>query len=374
MSVEFIGYVGHFNSSETMKREGPAIDVDHIEAMAKAQDYVGFDRVLVAFNSTSAESILIAQHIANVTQRLKLMIAHRPGFTAPTLAARQLATLDQISRGRVAVHIITGGNDIELAQDGDHLTKDERYARTSEYLDIVRQEWTSATPFDYSGNYYRVDRGFGDIKPYSVSGIPVCFGGASDAAIAVAGKHADVYALWGETYEQVRELVSRVRAAAAPFGRTPRFSLSLRPVLADTEEQAWAKADRIVAEAVALRERGGSGRSPNNARQNRPDGVGPANEGSRRLLDAAAKGRRLDKRLWTGIAALTGAQGNSTGLVGTPDQVADAMLDYYDLGITTFLVRGFDPLVDAIQYGRELLPRVRALIEAREAGQAVAAE
>jgi alkanesulfonate monooxygenase len=374
MSVEFIGYVGHFNSSETMKREGPAIDVDHIEAMAKAQDYVGFDRVLVAFNSTSAESILIAQHIANVTQRLKLMIAHRPGFTAPTLAARQLATLDQISRGRVAVHIITGGNDIELAQDGDHLTKDERYARTSEYLDIVRQEWTSATPFDYSGNYYRVDRGFGDIKPYSVSGIPVYFGGASDAAIAVAGKHADVYALWGETYEQVRELVSRVRAAAAPFGRTPRFSLSLRPVLADTEEQAWAKADRIVAEAVALRERGGSGRSPNNARQNRRDGVGPANEGSRRLLDAAAKGRRLDKRLWTGIAALTGAQGNSTGLVGTPDQVADAMLDYYDLGITTFLVRGFDPLVDAIQYGRELLPRVRALIEAREAGQAVAAE
>ena len=374
MSVEFIGYVGHFNSSETMKREGPAIDVDHIEAMAKAQEYVGFDRVLVAFNSTSAESILIAQHVANVTQRLKLMIAHRPGFTAPTLAARQLATLDQISRGRVAVHIITGGNDIELAQDGDHLTKDERYARTSEYLDIVRQEWTSATPFDYSGNYYRVDRGFGDIKPYSASGIPVYFGGASDAAIAVAGKHADVYALWGETYEQVRELVSRVRAAAAPFGRTPRFSLSLRPVLADTEEQAWAKADRIVAEAVALRERGGSGRSPNNARQNRPDGVGPANEGSRRLLDAAAKGRRLDKRLWTGIAALTGAQGNSTGLVGTPDQVADAMLDYYDLGITTFLVRGFDPLVDAIQYGRELLPRVRALIEAREAGQAVAAE
>jgi alkanesulfonate monooxygenase len=374
MSVEFIGYVGHFNSSETTKREGPALDLNHIEAMATAQEYVSFDRVLVAFNSTSAESVLIAQHIANVTRELKLMIAHRPGFTAPTLAARQLATLDQISRGRVAVHIITGGNDIELAQDGDHLTKDERYARTSEYLDIVRKEWTSATPFDYSGNYYRVDRGFGDIKPYSVSGIPVYFGGASDAAIAVAGKHADVYALWGETYEQVRELIGRVRAAAVPFGRTPKFSLSLRPVLADTEDQAWAKADHILAQAIALRERGGSGRSPHNARQSRADGAPPANEGSLRLLDAAAKGRRLDKRLWTGIAALTGAQGNSTGLVGTPDQVADAMLDYYDIGITTFLVRGFDPLVDAIQYGRELLPRVRALINAREASRAVAAE
>ncbi|HTI83648.1 MAG TPA: LLM class flavin-dependent oxidoreductase [Acetobacteraceae bacterium] len=374
MSVEFIGYVGHFNSSETMRREGPAIDVEHIEAAAKTHEYVGFDRVLIAFNSTSAESILIAQHIANVTQRLKLMIAHRPGFTAPTLAARQLATLDQISRGRVAVHIITGGNDTELAQDGDHLTKDERYARTSEYLDIVRQEWTSSSPFDYAGNHYRVDRGYGDIKPYYPSGIPVYFGGASDAAIKVAGKHADVYALWGETYDQVRDLVGRVRAAAAPFGRTPSFSLSLRPVLANTEDEAWAKADRILAQAIALRERGGSGRSPHNARQARVDGAGPANEGSRRLLDAAAKGRRLDKRLWTGIAALTGAQGNSTGLVGTPDQVAEAMLDYYDLGISTFLIRGFDPLVDAIQYGRELLPRVRALIGAREASRAVAAE
>jgi alkanesulfonate monooxygenase len=278
--------------------------------------------------------------------------------------------LDHCSRGRAAVHIITGGNDVELAQDGDHSTKDERYARTSEYLDILRQEWTAETPFDYAGKYYQVERGFGDLKPYSPAGIPVYFGGASEAAIPVAGKHADVYALWGETYDQVRSLVARIRAAAAPFGRQPRFSLSLRPVLAEMEEQAWAKADAILEQAKALKASGGNGRSPNNARQIQQE---PANEGSRRLLAAAAQGSRLDKRLWTGIAALTGAQGNSTGLVGTPDQVAEAMLDYYDLGITTFLVRGFDPLVDAIQYGRELLPRVRALVAARKA-VAVAAE
>jgi alkanesulfonate monooxygenase len=370
MTVEFIGYVGHFNSSETIRRTTLAVDPAFIEASAKAHEYGGFDRVLVAFNSTSAESILVAQHVAAVTERLGLMIAHRPGFTAPTLAARQLATLDHFSKGRTAVHIITGGNDVELAQDGDHLTKDERYARTSEYLDIVRQEWSSTTPFDYDGTYYQVKRGFGDIKPYSGAGIPIYFGGASAAAIAVAGKHADVYALWGETYEQVRTIVAQIRAAAAPFGRTPRFSLSLRPVLADTEEKAWAKADDILAQARALRAAGGSGRSPNNARQSDLSGTAPPNEGSRRLLAAAAQGARVDKRLWTGIAALTGAQGNSTGLVGTPDQVADAMLDYYDLGISTFLIRGFDPLVDSIQYGRELIPRVRALVAGRGAGDA----
>jgi alkanesulfonate monooxygenase len=298
------------------------------------------------------------------------MIAHRPGFTAPTLAARQFATLDHFARGRTSVHIITGGNDVELAQDGDHLTKDERYARTSEYLDIVRQEWHATEPFDYAGKYYQVRRGFGDVKPYGQAGIPIYFGGASEAAIAVAGKHADVYALWGETYEQVRSIVAQIRAAAAPFGRTPRFSLSLRPVLADTEEKAWAKADDILAQAKALRAAGGSGRAPNNARQSDLSGKAPPNEGSRRLLAAAAQGSRLDKRLWTGIAALTGAQGNSTGLVGTPDQVAEAMLDYYDLGISTFLIRGFDPLVDSVQYGRELIPRVRALVASRHSGEA----
>ena len=177
MSVEFIGYVGHFNSSETMRRTTGAIDPGHVEAAAKAHEHVGFDRVLVAFNSTSAESILVAQHITAVTDHLGVMIAHRPGFTAPTLAARQLATLDHLSKGRTAVHIITGGNDTELAQDGDHLTKDERYARTSEYLDIVRQEWTSDTPFDYDGKYYQVRRGFGDVTPYGAAGIPVYFGG-----------------------------------------------------------------------------------------------------------------------------------------------------------------------------------------------------
>ncbi|MDR6953968.1 alkanesulfonate monooxygenase [Ancylobacter sp. 3268] len=374
MSVELIGYIGHFNSSEITRRTGPAVDIDHIEAVAKAHEYVGFDRALVAFNSNSAESILIGQHVAGVTRQLKLMIAHRPGFTQPTLAARQLATLDQFSRGRIVTHIITGGNDSELAQDGDHLTKDERYARTGEYIDILRREWTSTEPFDYDGRYYKVRAGFGDVKPVRPEGIPVFFGGASPAAIEIAGRHADVYALYGETLEQVAELIGRVRAAAAPHGRSPAFSVSIRAVLADTEEKAWAKADDILARATALRNAGGDHKSPHNIRQKRKTGDVPPNEGSRRLLVAAAKGPRLDKRLWTGIAALTAAQGNTTALVGTPDQVADALLDYYDLGVTRFLIRGFDPIVDAIQFGRELLPRIRALVAERDAGHAVAAE
>ena len=356
MTIEFIGYIATRESSEIIPAQGPVIDVDHVEKVARAHEASGFDRALVAFHSTSPESILVAGHAAAATSRLGLMIAHRPGFTQPTLAARQFATLDQLTRGRVAVHIITGGDDTEQRQDGDFLSKDERYARTDEYLDVVKRTWTSEAPFDHEGRFYRFERAFSTVKPVQKPHIPIYFGGASDAAIPVAGRHADIYALWGETHDQVRELIARVRAAAAVHGRRPRFSLSLRPILADTEERAWKRADEFLERATALIHQTGFARSRE-----------PVNAGSLRLLEAAARGPRLDRRLWTGMAALTGARGNSTALVGTPEQVAEALIDYYDLGVTTFLIRGFEPHADAVDYGRALIPLTRELAARRAA-------
>ena len=352
--MEFIGFIGTRYASEIHPARGLIVDLEHITKVAKVHDEAGFDRALIAFHSTSPESILVASHVASMTKNLGLMIAHRPGFTAPTLAARQFATLDQLTQGRVAVHIITGGDDMEMRQGGDFLGKNERYERTDEYLDIIRRPWTSDRPFDHRGKHYRFERGFSEVKCTQEPHIPVYFGGASAAAITIAGKHADIYALWGETYVQVRELIGNVRTAAARHGRRPRFSLSLRPILAETEEKAWAKAESILDRARDLVEKTGYARKGE-----------PANEGSRRLLAAAAQRSRLDKRLWTGIAALTGAKGNSTSLVGTPEQVADALLDYYDLGVTTFLIRGFDVIEDAADYGRELIPLMRRLVAAR---------
>ena len=354
MSVEFIGFIGGHHASEIHPRSGAVLQPEYVEKVARAHEEAGFDRALVAFHSNSPDSTLIASHAASVTKNLKFLIAHRPGFVAPTLAARQFNTLDVFNGGRTAVHIITGGDDRELRADGSYIGKDERYARTDEYLDVLRQEWTREKPFDYQGKYYQFEGAHSDVKSPQEPHIPLYFGGSSAAAIAVAGKHADVYALWGETYEQVREVVHQVRAEAARHGRSIRFSLSLRPILADTEEQAWERAERILQQASAL------------ARQNGFVRREPPNEGSRRLLAAAAQGSRLDKRLWTGIAGLLGAQGNSTSLVGTPEQVAEALLDYYDLGITTFLIRGFDPLEDAIDYGKRLIPLTRQLVAERE--------
>jgi alkanesulfonate monooxygenase len=350
--TEFIGFVAPREVSETRAPEGPVIDRDYLKLLAQAHEWGGFDRVLVAAYSTAPDPLLIAAQVAAVTERIGLMIAHRTGFVAPTVAARQFATLDRLTGGRVAIHAISGGDDRDLAKDGDHLTKDARYARTGEFLDIVRLAWASPAPFDYAGTHYRVVGGFSEVKP--VTQIPVYFGGASAAALTVAGRHADTYALWGETHEQVRDLITRVRAEAARYGRAPRFSLSVRPILAETEERAWARAEDILARTRALRAARGLGSAPP-----------PQNEGSRRLLAAAAAGSRLDKRLYTAIAAETGAAGNSTALVGTPEQVAEALLDYHDLGVRTVLIRGFDPLEDALQYGRALLPAFKDLLARR---------
>ena len=358
MSVDFIGMIQSQKQSEIHPPDpnGPVIDRDYVRAFAQAHEQAGFDRILVPHHSTGPSATLTISYAAALTERIHFMLAHRPGFTNPTLAARQIATLDQFTGGRLGVHFISGGSDSEQRRDGDYLDHDQRYARTAEYLGILRRIWTESKPFDHEGAFYRFEQGFSEVKPAQKPHVPIYFGGASDVAVEVAGKHADVYALWGESLDQVRDLTTRVRAEAAKHGRSIRFSVSFRPILAETEDAAWARAESILERTRALRVQQGYSRG------------GPQqSEGARRLLAAAEQGERVDKRLWTAIAKETGGRSNSTSLVGTPEQVADALLDYYDLGVTTFLIRGFDPLEDVVDYGRTLIPRVRELVAQRDA-------
>lgn len=359
MSVQIIGLIAPQEASETIGRKGPAVDTDFVRLLAQAHEHAGFDRVLVPASATSPDTLLTVAYAAAHTQRLQFLLAHRPGFVSPTLAARQFATLDHYTGGRVAVHYISGGSDVDQQRDGDFLSHDERYARTDEYLTLLRRVWTETQPFDHEGRYYRAKGVFSEVKPLQQPYLPIYFGGASEPALQVAGKHADVYALWGESLAQSGDLVRRVRAAAAAHGREVEFSISFRPIIAPTEEQAWAKADQILADTRSRQVPIAHAR-----------GQGPQqSEGARRLLADAAQGDRVDERLWTALARETGGRSNSTSLVGTPEQVAEALLKYYDLGITTLLLRGFDPLLDAIDYGRELIPLIRAKVAEREANR-----
>ncbi len=355
MGVQFIGMIGHQLTSETISPAGPIFDKPYITAFAQAHEQAGFDRILVGYWSDMPDGFLVTALAGLATSKINFLLAHRPGFVAPTLAARKLASLDHLLDGRLAVHVISGGSDAEQRKDGDYLDHDQRYSRTEEFLQVVKRVWTSEQPFNHEGQHYRSEQSFSAIKPVQKPHIPVYFGGSSAVAQRIAGEHADVYALWGESLEQTRETIQAVRAEAAKHGRTVQFSVSFRPIIADTEEAAWAKAENILHLAGERLQRSGK------VLPLKPNSVG-----SQRLLEVAVKGDRVDTRLWTGIAKLVGGAHNSTALVGTPEQVADAFLDYYDLGVTSFLIRGFDPLNDAVDFGRELLPLTRAKVAARQ--------
>lgn len=355
MSIQILGMLGHRLTSEIIAPTGPVFDKQYIASIAKAHEDSGFDRVLIGQWSDQPDGFLVAAHAAAHTSQLKFLLAHRPGFVAPTLAARKLATLDQLTDGRLAVHIITGGSDSEQRRDGDYLDKAQRYARTDEFLTVLKKSLTSEIPYSHNGQFYQSEQAFSAVKPLQAR-LPIYFGGSSPEAIEVAARHADVFALWGEPLAGAEETVRAVRAAAARYQRDIRFNISFRPILGRTEQEAWDKAE-------AIREQASHNLQAHGFTFGLPK---PQSTGAQRLLQAVELGDRLDNCLWTGIAKLVQGGYNSTALVGTPDQVSDAILNYYQLGIDSVLIRGFDPLNDAVEYGRELLPLIREKVAALE--------
>jgi alkanesulfonate monooxygenase len=365
MTSEFIGHTGAREGSDIVPPSGPAVDKDYIQRHVGALEAAGIDRLLIGAFSTWADNNQLAAYVLARHQKIGALLAHRTGFVTPTLAARQLATLDHFSDGRLWVHIITGGSEADQARDGDFLSHDERYERTDEYLTVLKKVWEGSEPFDHEGRFYKFKGAFSTVKPFQKPRVPISFGGSSDAALRVAGKHADIYALWGEPLDKAKETLDRVRAEAVNHGRNPddiRFTLAFRTVVAKTEDEAWDNAAKILEKVKSSQSSSGGRISPTDKL--------PTNTGSVRLREAAARGKVLDKRLWTEVAAASGAGGNSTALVGTPEQVAEAILDYYDIGISNFLVRGFHPTEDTVTYGREVAPLVKQGIAERKKARA----
>jgi alkanesulfonate monooxygenase len=347
MPVEIIGWIAPRVSSELIPPSGSPFDATVIAETARIHERAGFDRVLIGYFSDAPDGFLVGAHAASVTRRLSFLLAHRPGLVAPPVAARKLATLDQLSDGRLAVHIIAGGSDADQAKDGDWTDHETRYRRSSEYISLLRRTWTEPAPFDHAGEFYRTRGTYSEIRCRQQPYIPIYGGGGSGAAIRALAPHADVYMLWGEPLKDTALFMDRVRQEAAFYSRNPTFSLSTRPILAATEGEAWDRARAILDRVVSNRDG-----IPAPARQN---------FGSQRLLQAAAEAEVHDTCLWTSLAVATGASGNSTALVGTPETVAKALLEYYKLGATSLLIRGYDPRPDAIRYGEELIPRLRKL-------------
>jgi alkanesulfonate monooxygenase len=367
MPIEFLGIAGLNDGGETQPRSGASFDKDYTLRFARAHEDNGWDRILFAYHSGAPDPATAAAYIATKLDKLQILLAHRPNVSYPTYAAKVFATLDQISDGRITVHFITGGSTADQAAEGDYLSKDERYARTGEYIQIVKRAWTSREPFSFHGEHYRFDDFVSDIFPVQQPRPNISFGGSSAAAYAIGAAESDIYAVWGEPLVNTAEQIQTIRDAAAAAGRAtpPRIQAAFRPILGATEELAWKKAEDIL----------GAIRSRNAAL---PEAharalAEPENAGSQRLLEIAERSDRFDRALWTAPAKASGGRGNSNALVGTPETVAAALLDYVDLGVDVLSARGYDFINDTVDFGRYVIPIVREEVAKRDAAKAAKA-
>ncbi|WP_305787929.1 LLM class flavin-dependent oxidoreductase [Symbioplanes lichenis] len=343
MAIEFIGYT---ESADWRRDPAAVIDLGHIREMAVFQEQLGFDSILVGYGPESPDPVQIAAYAAARTDRIRMLVAHRPGIVFPTLAARTFATLDHITGGRVSVNLVCGGaREGDARREGDYSEKDERYARAAEYIEVLTAAWTAEEPFSHAGTYYRFEDFAPRVRPLQQPRIPLYLAGSSEAARTVAARHADHHAFFGEPLAGCAEMVSSVRRTARDAGRAgaPGFVVRLSVILGDTDDAA-----RERAEALLARSGGESDSVP------QPDFTA----GENRLRAAHARGRHHDRAMWTARAASWGA--TLGALVGSPRTVAEAILDYVRLGITGFRINGLDPALDTEVFGKRVIPLVRS--------------
>jgi alkanesulfonate monooxygenase len=321
--------------------------IGYLGQIARAAEQLGFEGALTPAGSWCEDAWLTTAMLAGVTERLKFLVAFRPGFIAPTLAAHQAATFQRLSGGRLLLNVVTGGESAEQRAYGDFLDKERRYERTAEFLDIVARLWRGET-VTVTGSHLRVEGARLARRPEPVPA--VYFGGSSHAAGPVAARYADVYLTWGEPPHAVGTKLRWIEALAAKEERTPpRFGIRLHVITRDSAQEAWRAADRLIeqvddATVAAVQE--GLARSES--------------EGQRRMRDLHHGGDRraltVSPNLWAGVGLVRGGAG--TALVGSHAEVADRIEEYAALGISEFIFSGYPHLEEAYWFGEGVLPEL----------------
>jgi alkanesulfonate monooxygenase len=348
------------NQGSAAQRGGSHLEptLENLTALGRTAENHGFEAVLTPTGSHCEDSWVATAALAQRTQRLKYLVAFRPGVLSPTLAAQQVSTYQRFTGNRLALNVVTGGDDLEMRRYGDRIDKSARYRRTGEFLTIVRGIWADPD-FSFHGEFYDVEHAR---TAYQLERQPtIYFGGSSPEAIEVAAEHADVYLTWGEPPEQAAEKIERVRIAAERRGRTLRYGVRLHTVARPTTEEAWRRADELIA-----------GLDADEVRRAHDRFLASGSEGQRRMA-ALTTGSLADARslevhpgLWAGPSLLR--DGAGTAAVGSYDDVAAVFEEYAALGITEFVLSGYPQAVEIDHVGAGVLPLVRNPVATAAAG------
>ena len=318
----------------------------YLKQIAQAADQLGYQGVLIPTGRNCDDPWITAAALATHTEKLKFLLALRPSTISPTYAARQAAALDRISGGRFLVNIVAGGNPGELAGDGIHYDHDERYAHTAEFLSVY-DSLLRGDKVDLDGKYIKVKGAKLEFAPVQQPRPPIWFGGSSAPGIEVAAEHADVYLTWGEPLAEVEAKLESVRKRARAHGRTVRFGLRIHLIVRETDEAAWAAAERLISK---LPQKAIDAAQKKFAEES--DSVG------QQRMSTLHAGRRdqleIAPNLWAGIGLVRGGAG--TALVGSPQTVAKRLREYQDLGIETIIASGYPHLEEAYTVAELLFP------------------
>jgi alkanesulfonate monooxygenase len=326
---------------------GRSITAEYLQQIAQAVDNLGYMGALLPTGRFCEDAWVTASSLISVTKRMKFLVAIRPGITSPGVAARMAATFDRLSNGRLLINVVTGGDPMELAGDGLHLSHDDRYLLTEEFLTVWRGI-LSGESVDFEGQHLYIKGGINLFPPVQKPYPPLWFGGSSAAAKQVAAKHIDVYLTWGEPPAKVAEKIAEVRKLAEEQGRTVKFGIRLHIIARPTESQAWDAANELIQyvdeKAIA---------------QAQKSLATSDSEGQRRMSELHGSNREtleISPNLWAGIGLVRGGAG--TALVGDADTIAARMLEYQELGIDTFVLSGYPHLEEAYRFAELLFPRL----------------
>ena len=325
--------------------------IDYLADVARTAEKVGFEGVLTPTGTFCEDAWLTTAALLRETSRLKFLVAFRPGVINPVLAAQMAAAYQRLSDGRLMINIVTGGEPREQARFGDTAPKEERYAKTEEFLSVLRGTWTRA-PFDFSGRFFEVE---GAQVSGGISPVPdIYFGGSSGPAGPVAARHADVYLTWGEPLDLVREKITWMRDLAAAEGRTLRFGLRIHTLSRDTSEEAWQHAQWLL-----------DGLDPATVAKAQEALNASESTGQQRMLSLRngrtsytdARELEVAPNLWSGVGLLRGGAG--TALVGSHQEVADRLEEYHRLGIDEVILSGYPHVEEAWAFGEGVIPLLR---------------